>query len=276
MRTATRTVSGFGLGLLLLAVGCREPLSPDRKPPSKDPSGEWEAVLKRVVDDHGYVDYDLLEENRDVLEDYVAWISGPRVWTRNDVGERHAPYLNAYNALVLYQVLERGRPDSVLDVRGWIPVAGSGFFVETQFKLGPDWLSLAEIEHERVRMAEMDFRSHAALNCASMSCPPLRDTLYSVKDGDFQGQLRDQMGRWVDDDARGVRIEDGVAVFNPIFDWYARDFEFWSAGVDLCTLTSKYASGDKRLRLAELGRQGCPHRFFEYDWRLNSVENASR
>lgn len=259
---------------LLCVSACRRTMGPTGEPPETNPTSDYAELLQRVVTDDGYVDYDRLEEEREALDAYVAWLAGPKIWERNDPQNRHAPYLNAYNALVLYQVLERGRPDSVLDVKGWLPKPGSGFFVETQFKLGPDYLSLSEIEHERIRLADMDFRSHAALNCASMSCPPLRNSLYTQRDGSLAGQLREQMGIWVDDDLRGVRIEDGVAVFNPIFQWYARDFEFWSAGLDLCTLTSRFASGSKRTQLKQLADQGCPHRFFEYDWRLNSVENA--
>lgn len=266
----------LGCAALLLVVlgGCRQSMRPDGPPPKTDPTAAYEALLREVVSPEGYVDYDKLAENREALDQYVAWLAGPRIWKRRGVGERHAPYLNAYNALTLYQVLERDQPDSVLDVRGLLPSRGSGFFVETQFKLGPDWLSLSEIAHERVRMAEMDPRSHAALGCAAMSCPPLRPQVYKYKADELQSQLRDQMAVWVADDRRGVRIERGEAVFNPIFSWHARDFEFWTAGQDLCTFTSKFAVGLKQVQLEELAAQGCPHRFFEFDWRLNSVENA--
>lgn len=262
------------LPILLLALGCRERLVPDLAAPERDPSADWADLLSRAVDDRGYVDYDLLERERETLEAYVAWLGGPREWARHEVGQRYALYLNAYNALVMYQVLERGRPASVLDVDGWLPGEGSGFFVETSFDLGREWLSLSEIANERVRQAELDVRSHAALGCGAMSCPPVRGELYTPRNGVFQAQLRDQMVRWLSDDDRGVRIEGGVAVFNPIFDRHARDFSFWTAGEDPCALAARFTRDEKRAALLELSAQGCPRRFFEFDWRLNDVSNA--
>lgn len=262
------------LPLLLLALGCREPLVPDRPPPEEDPSAAWGDLLRRAVGDQGYVDYDLLERERDTLDAWVAWLAGPAPWEQQRVGRRFALYLDAWNALVLYQVLERGRPASVLDVRGRLPGEGSGFFVETRFRLGREWRSLSEIAHQLVRHAELDVRAHAALGCAAMSCPPVRGGLYT-RGGPLQPQLQDQMRRWLADDERGVRIEDDVAVFNPIFDRYARDFSFWTAGADLCTMAAPYTTGEKRARLTELAAKGCPHRFFAFDARLNDAAHRA-
>ncbi len=223
-----------------------------------------------MVTDDGYVDYDLLESERETLDKYVAWLATPGAWQGKTTKDWHARYLNVYNTLVLYQVVERGRPNSVLEPRRLLPIDGAAFFLETQFNLGGDeWLSLSEIEHERIRQKELDLRDHAAMNCASMSCPPLRSELY--RPASLQGQLDDQMSRWVMDDERGLRFEGDKVLFNPIFDWYARDFEFWTAGLDLCTIASQYASGRRQQRLVDLAAQGCPHAFFGYDWRLNDA-----
>ena len=151
--------------------------------------------------------------------------------------------VNAYNAFVLYAVLEDGRPASVMDVDGWLPRPGSGFFLERAFVLDGVPTSLWEIEHERLRGRTMDPRDHAVLNCASASCPPLQAGLY---EGRRMGpQLDAAMSRWMDDDARGVRIEGDEAVFNPIFSWFAWDFDHFTAGDDICATAAHYASGDK-------------------------------
>lgn len=244
--------------------GAFDPEAPER----------WNDVLGLVVTEDGLVDYDLLEEHRDVLEAYVVWLSHPDPWDGKKTRDFHAHYLNAYNALVLYQVLERDRPASVLDPRRVLPVGGAAFFLETAFKLGPDWLSLSEIEHQRVRMKELDIRDHAAMNCASRSCPPMRDEIYRFGNGVLREQLDDQMERWVMDD-RAMRFEGDELLFNPIFDWYARDFDFWTAGLDLCTMASHYASGARRRSLESLAAIGCPHGFFDYDWSLNDASTGS-
>jgi len=234
-----------------------------------DPRPAYNAMLEQVVTDDGLVDYDLLEANRHPLDRMVAWIGDEVSYKGKKAKHRHAYWLNAYNALVIFQVMERGRPASVLEPRGWIPKAGSAFFFETTFEVGGNRVSLSEIEHERVRHTELDFRDHAALNCASRSCPPLRDELYRTEK--LQSQLRDQMERWVADDERGVRVEDGVAVFNPIFSWYERDFIFTSAGMSICEIAATYSDGEKKEALEAVVAAGCPHRFFDYDWSLNDA-----
>ena len=260
--------------IALLLGGCRTSMGPPDGTAALDAPYDWQDLLYEVVTPDGLVNYDLLEERREVLDQYVLWLADELNWSGKMTKDRHGAYLNAYNALVLYQVLERDRPASVLEPRRLLPVDGAAFFLETQFKVGHEWLSLSEIEHERVRQKELDIRDHAALNCASRSCPPLRNELYHSKQSLLRAQLDDQMTRWVMSD-RGVRIEDGVVVFNPIFDWYARDFHFWTAGRDLCDIAASYATGGLARELAALSDLGCPHRFFEYDWSLNDASGGS-
>ncbi len=260
--------TGLSLGLML-CFGCRPVLEPVVPEPSGDPSDEWEALLGRVVVD-GMVDYDALEADRGPLDDYVAWLASPKRRAHRS-NPLHAFWLNAYNALVLYSVLEDGRPESVLDVNGWIPRPGSGFFYERAFRVQDYSVSLWEIEHERLRGRVMDFRDHGALNCASRSCPPLRPELYTTKN--LEQQLKDQMGVWVDDPVRGVRVEGGVAHFSAIFEWFAHDFDFLTAGDDLCTTAARFASGPRARKLRALAHRGCPHTFDPYDWSLNDASS---
>lgn len=250
---------------LLLALGCRTTLAPDRAAPA-DAVAAWEAALSEVVTADGRVDYDALEARRDALAGYVAWLADPPRGRVDRENTQHAFWINAYNALVLYGVLHDGRPASVDDVPGWLPWAGSGFFYERAYLVQGEWLSLWEIQHERLRGRVMDYRDHAALHDATMGCPPLRAELYRADR--LEDQLRDQMERWVADDARGLRIEGDVAVFSPRFDRFAEDFELLTVGDDLCTTAARYAVGPRKQALLGLARAGCPHRFFEADRRL--------
>ena len=255
--------------VVLLLAACRTVLLTDATPTEGDFGEQWDALLKRAVTEEGYVDYDLIEAERDVLDRYIAFIAKEKPSLPVSM-IRHAFWLNAYNALVIFQVLERDRPDSVMDVRGWVPKAGSGFFVETAFTVDGNELSLWEIEHERVRMRILEPRDHAALNCASRSCPPMRRGIYTGKG--LKIQLNEQMTRWVNDPERGVYIEDGVLWANPIFSWYQHDFEFWTAGLSLCAFTARFAHQPLRSEILSLNREGCPTAFYEYDWRLNDAK----
>ncbi len=251
--------------LLVLLGACRPVMAPKVPAPDYDPSEAWETLLGQVVTVDGMVDYDKLEANRGPLDEYVAWVGRDRSPPRSN--QRHAFMLNAFNALVLFQVLERGRPASVDAVDGWLPKPGSAFFYETAFLVDGTPTSLDEIRTEYLRFKLLDYRDHAALNSASRSSPPLRSTLY--ENSHLDKQLREQMMRWVADDARGVRMDDGVAVFSPLFDWYGYDFDFQTQGDDLCAVASRYASGAKKLALRKASAVGCPHRFGEFDDALN-------
>lgn len=255
--------------LLVVLIGCKETMRSDAPTPSKDPSLAWDALLGEVVTADGYVDYDRLQAKREVLDTYVAWLHAGRI-PRPSL-EKYAWWINTYNALVLWTVLEEGRPASVRDVEPTSPLwpgpPGVGFFQQRQFPIAPDRLSLNEILHEKLRMVRQDVRLHAATNDATMSAPPLRDGLYEGKR--IRLQLRDQMVRWIHDPARGVRIVDGQAEFPPAFERYRRDFDHWTAGDDLCTTAAHFARGELREQLDDLADAGCPHRFRARDWSLN-------
>src|SRR5690242_1855532 len=102
--------------MLPLLLACRESLPPPNVDVEKDAGRELTALLESVVTPDGLVDYDALEANRGALDGYVAWLGSEKAWQGRLTKEWHAQYLNAYNAFVLYQVLERGRPASVMDV----------------------------------------------------------------------------------------------------------------------------------------------------------------
>jgi hypothetical protein len=258
--------------VIALLLGCRTVLVPPGEVPSGDASPAWEELLREVVSEDGAVDYHALEANRAPLDAYVLWLGRDRPRVDRDNGQHHL-WLNAYAALAMYGVLEAGIPTSVDDVGGWLPWAGAGFFVEQAFVVQQEAVSLSEIKHERLRGRTMDLRDHAAIALPFRSGPPVRRELY--RQADLEEQLRDQMERWVTDPARGVRVVDGVAEFNALFEQHAFDFELFSAGDDPCTLAARYFTGPTSRQLDGLAAEGCPRRFRAEDRRLNDVHPAS-
>lgn len=254
-----------------LLGGCRTLVEPPMVEPStRDQSAtsvsrNYDELLGRIVQEDGTVNYNVLSANREALDVFVAALAEPS--REGAAAPTAAFWINAYNALVLYSVLETDRPSSVLDVDGWIPVDGAGFFFERAFRVRGEQLSLWDIEHERLRGVKMDHRIHAALNCASRSCPPLRAGLYSP--GTLNSQLDEQMRMWLRDPTRGLKMVKGTPYFSDIFRMFSRDFYHFSSGQDLCKITAKYAKREHRKRLLDLSAQGCPHGYLSYDWRLN-------
>ena len=75
----------------------------------------WQDLAFEITMQDG-IDYQKLQENRDILEDYLSWVgdNGPRMnrfkgvrWKQKGREDRRIThYANAYNAWVLYEILE--------------------------------------------------------------------------------------------------------------------------------------------------------------------------
>jgi hypothetical protein len=253
---------------LFVLVACRTLLEPGGDSPPSTAQTDWSQLLKEVVTDDGLVDYDTLERHRDVLDNYVKYVGTPEAVPSASI--RRVPFwINAYNALVLYSVLEHGRPPSVAEIDGWLPWAGSAFYAETEFRVGKERLSLFEIRHERIRGRSQDVRVHSAVACPARSCPPLRRELYHFPG--YSGQLDDQMRAWLSDPDRGVRIEGDHVALSALFERFAYDFDHWTGGDDPCTIASRYLTGEPSRRLVALAYQGCPRETMAWDSSLNEA-----
>lgn len=253
--------------LCLLLLGCREPMAPPTVPVPQAASRAWGELLGEVVQQDGSVDLDHLERERSILDAYVASLAAPGRKGSQAEAARHARWLNAYTALLLHQVLERGRPASVLEVPGW-PRPGAGFFYWTEFRVGEDWLSLWELGNERVLQGQQDYRDLGALPVLARTGPPLRAELYTPKR--LSRQLDDQFDRFVRS-GRAVRIEADRASLNPVFERYAFELDLWTHGRDVCSLLAAHSKGEQRRELLELAHRGCPHDSFAMDWTLDEA-----
>jgi len=77
-----------------------------------------------------------------------------------------AYYLNAYNALSMFNVIDSGFPKSLGAARRVV------FFGVKRFTVGGERMSLYTLENDVIRPLG-DERVHFALNCMSVSCPRL-------------------------------------------------------------------------------------------------------
>eukprot|EP00420_Gonyaulax_spinifera_P001509 CAMPEP_0197923336 /NCGR_PEP_ID=MMETSP1439-20131203/93790_1 /TAXON_ID=66791 /ORGANISM="Gonyaulax spinifera, Strain CCMP409" /LENGTH=285 /DNA_ID=CAMNT_0043545697 /DNA_START=73 /DNA_END=926 /DNA_ORIENTATION=+ len=178
---------------------------------------------------------------------------------------RLAFWVNAYNGLVLRFVLGTAReesgcggpssairalPKSIQDLscksakQVWDCEAGA---------VAGRKMTLEEVEGEARKLG--DARIHAAVNCASLSCPNLRAGAYdpSVIDA----QLDEQLTSWLEDETKGVaRDSNGGLLVTPIFKWHSVDFG--DASKFLAKHSKKY--GDGPLIAG----------YLPYNWKLNS------
>ena len=123
-------------------------------------------VLENYVNDKGEIDFDGLLKNPENLELYVAYVAKKKFVDFTSEESLLAHHLNAYNALSMYTVLQKGIPQTNA---GFKKVR---FFYLTKMDIGGMQMSLVDYENNFIRSIGED-RVHWALNCMAVSCPRL-------------------------------------------------------------------------------------------------------
>ncbi|NNF06117.1 MAG: DUF547 domain-containing protein [Candidatus Eisenbacteria bacterium] len=217
----------------------------------------WDALLKRHVND-GHVDYEGFLADRKALQVYLDALAkaDPYDWTRN---EQMAFWINAYNAVMIDAVLEAWPTEGVLKIGrllGFIPTAG--VFRQKHQVAGTE-RSLDDIEHRILRPRYEDARIHAAINCASVSCPKLQSFAFTAKALDEQ--LDAAMIEFVNDPARN-QLFSRPPKLSRIFKWFREDFEREG---DVWSYVTEWVDPASRQKIDP---QAKP-KFLKYNWDLN-------
>lgn len=227
----------------------------------------WSDILSKVTAPNGDVKYALLKKELDdkaadhVFSEYLSSLEKVTkkqydAWSEQ---EKMAFLINAYNAFTIKLIIANYPVKSIKDIGGFFTKPWS---VEFFSLLDGTIKSLDPIEHKVLRPEFKDYRIHAAVNCASVSCPPLRRSAFTSKDLD--AQLDEQMREWLADDSRnswsGPKKQIRVS---KIFDWYEEDFEQWGGGVKKVLM--KYAPSDAKERI----KSADDIDYLDYNWKLN-------
>ena len=228
-------------------------------PPPAD-SADWTRLLEKYVDARGLVAYASWKgspNDSSRLDAYLARFSmarvGPSTPKKGEptLDEKVAALINAYNAFIIRTVLDRYPIDGIRSI--------SGAFTSETHGFGGRKCSLDEIEHSAVRLG--GYRVHAAIVCASRSCPPLDRRAYEA--ATLSAREDERMRAWISrSDLYRFEPERNVANLPKYFDWYRSDFE--KAGIP--AILSTYAPERYRNWLAA-GRFRVE--FLDYDWSLN-------
>jgi hypothetical protein len=233
----------------------------------------WDGLVKKHVkwlpdNKQSRVDYAGFAKDRAELKKVLDAMSAvPRAefdaWSKP---QRMAFLVNAYNAFTVEWILTK-YPDlkSIKDLGSFTQSAWKKKF----FKLLGEERHLDWIEHEQLRPNYADPRIHAAVNCASIGCPALRNEAFTA--AKLEQQLDDGMQRFMADRTRN-RFKDGKLQVSSIFKWFREDFEKGHKGINkLDDVFARYAVQltDDAADQAKLKAGGLPVEFLDYDWSLN-------
>ena len=147
--------------------------------------GIFNVLLKENIDD-GKVDYEGFINSKEEFMKYLDSIGDVTeqqylVWTN---GQKLAFWINAYNAFTLKAIIDNypikrsftlvgifyAPENSILQI--------PGVWKKLKFNAVGEEVTLDHIEHGILRKQFNEPRIHAAINCASISCPDLRDEAY--------------------------------------------------------------------------------------------------
>ncbi len=233
-----------------------------------------------ALDENGQVDYTKLRTSPTfaAMKATSGLLQAVDPGDMSDDDSRIAFWINLYNVLAIHGVLELGIRESVMEI--------PSFFGVVAYRVGDFVLTLDEIENGVLRRnaphpatsarlfgdddprlglcpSHVDPRIHAALVCASTSCPPV--AFYEAS------KLNDQLDlasrNYV---ASDVEVDDALRLIRlPItFRYYQSDFGRIQ-GVRIFLL--KYAQGEQRSALEAAFEAGYPFDYHRYDWSLNSM-----
>jgi hypothetical protein len=194
--------------LLLIAVSPLSTLA------QQDFFDRTQLLLDRYVSNEGKVNYTALREDDTYLADAVYDIAHSNLDGRS-MEYRTAFYINAYNVLVIRNVVDNWPLESPLDVKG--------FFDVLRFNVAGEMMTLNQLENEKLRKDDGDPRIHFALVCAASSCPPLSRNIIVPR---LLRNLLQDMTRKALDTELMVRVDHPrkTIYLSKIFEWYAADF----------------------------------------------------
>ena len=188
---------------------------------------DYGMVLRSYVNADGLVNYTALQTNAQPLTDFVTKLgavspSSYESWSNPD---QIAFLINAYNAITLQSIIsQQPLKGSIKDI--------FGVWNFNKHSVMGKSITLDTIEHGILRKDFQEPRIHAALVCAAISCPTLRQEPYIGEKLD--AQLEDQVRQWLAS-PHGLKIDraQNQVAISAIFKWFGED---WQA---------KYNSSDK-------------------------------
>lgn len=221
----------------------------------------WDKLTQQHVSAEGWVDYRGFIADSSRLNAYLDLLRqnhpNDRYWSKD---ERLAYWINLYNAFTVKLIVDHYPIPSIKDIKNGIPFINTVWdlkFIQIEGRT----YDLNNIEHGIIRPKFSEPRIHFAVNCASVSCPRLRNEAYTADKLDQQ--LDDQTKRFLADTSKNQLFEDRL-VLSKIFNWYGSDF----------TSGSNTVLGFIRKYTDQPIAQNPKIAYLPYNWALNDQPTA--
>jgi len=246
----------FSVFIISILFACQSsvPGMAGSKPPSHQ---TWNELLQANVSMNGTVNYKGFLKQKEKLEQYLELLSANapdhKTWSKQ---EQLAYWINAYNAFTVKLIVDNYPVKSIRDLGPAlkIPLIKDVWHYKF-FKIGGVESSLDEIEHAILRKEFDEPRIHFAINCASVSCPPLLNQAFMPST--LESQLEKVTAQFINDAMRN-KITADKAEISSIFSWFRGDFTKNSTLIEFLNRYSK-------VKLKSSSKIS----FIDYNWNLN-------
>jgi len=186
---------------------------------------DWDRFLEKYIlpgeDGINRVPYSRVSDtDRQQLGLYIAGLEQLPI-RRYSRDQQLAYWINLYNALTVYVILQHYPVNSIRDID-----ISPGFFADGPWRkklltIEDQAVSLNDIEHRILRPLWQDPRLHYALNCASLGCPNLSVNAFHAN---ALNAMLDQGATTYVNHPRGVMLRDGKLYVSSIYSWFRGDF----------------------------------------------------
>ncbi len=240
----------------------------------------WDDLLKANVKlinngNASQVNYKAFAADRTKLDAYTASASAvtKAEFDAFSKPQQQAFLMNTYNAFTIVKILQRY--PNIKSIRDFGSVIGNPW-KDKFIKLLGDTKTLDNIEHDMLRAEGVynEPRVHAAVVCASIGCPMLRNESFTPEK--LEAQLEDGFKRFLSDRTRNRYNKDSkVLEVSKIFEWYKKDFEKNHKGYSNLEATlAKYADqlADSAEDRAAVKGAKVTVKYLDYDWSLNDIK----
>lgn len=217
----------------------------------------FDSLLRKHVNTEGWVDYEGFIKDSALLNSYLSLLSkgypSDKNWNKN---EQKAYWINAYNAFTIKLICDHYPLESIKDIKKGVPFVSDTWAIDFITIEGKKY-NLNNIEHGILRPKYNDPRIHAAVNCASKSCPKLLNEAFTAEKLD--AQLDMVMKTFINDETRNKIKSAKKVELSKIFTWFSGDFKKDNPSV--IAFINKF-SNIKIDEKADIS-------YLDYDWKLN-------
>ena len=199
--------------------------------------------------ENGAVKYSILYEDAILLDALVYDIAHIGLSGRSRE-YKGAFFINAYNILVIKNIVNHWKIGSPLEVEG--------FFDEIKFNIAQEYMTLNDIENIKLRKDLGDPRIHFAIVCGGKGCPPIRQEV--ILPGNLKNRLNDLTVAALNS-PRMVKVDQAnkMVYLSKIFEWYQPDFG--GGPLKVVRYINRYSS--------QPVAESYTIEYMEYDWSLN-------